>query len=60
MEGDWINDFLDEAEVFPEGEHDDQVDVCSQGTTILTNTASLDRGVGVAVIKKKTTNGDDD
>lgn len=60
VEGDWINDFLDEAEVFPEGEHDDQVDVCSQGTTILTNTASLDRGVGVAVIKKKTTNGDDD
>ena len=60
VEGDWINDFLDEAEVFPEGEHDDQVDVCSQGTTILTNTASLDRGVGVAVIKKKTVNGDDD
>jgi predicted phage terminase large subunit-like protein len=60
VEGDWINDFLDEAEVFPEGEHDDQVDVCSQGTTILTNTASLDRGVGVAVIKKKTVNSDDD
>jgi predicted phage terminase large subunit-like protein len=60
VEGDWINDFLDEAEVFPEGEHDDQVDVCSQGTTILTNTASLDQGVGVAVIKKKPVNSDDD
>ena len=60
VEGDWINSFLDEAEVFPEGEHDDQVDACSQATTILTTTGSLDRGVGAAVIKKKPVCGDDE
>jgi len=60
VEGDWINSFLDEVEVFPEGEHDDQVDACSQATTILTTTGSLDRGVGAAVIKKKPVCGDDE
>ncbi len=60
VEGDWINAFLVEAEVFPEGNHDDQVDVCSQGVVILNSTGSLDQGVGAAVIKKKPVNGDDD
>jgi len=60
VEGDWINAFLDEAEVFPEGDHDDQVDVCSRGVVILNSTGSLDQGIGAAVIKKKTVNGNDD
>jgi predicted phage terminase large subunit-like protein len=27
--GTWINEFLDEAEAFPTGSHDDQIDACS-------------------------------
>ena len=52
VEGDWISNFLDEAEVFPEGEHDDQVDACSNGVNILVNSIAPP-GVGVAVIRKK-------
>jgi predicted phage terminase large subunit-like protein len=29
VEGNWINDFLDEFEMFPEGAHDDIVDATS-------------------------------
>ena len=29
VRGPWINDFLDEAEAFPGGSHDDQVDSAS-------------------------------
>ena len=29
VRGPWINDFLDEAELFPHGAHDDQVDAVS-------------------------------
>ncbi len=29
VKGNWINDFLDEAEAFPNGSHDDQVDAVS-------------------------------
>jgi predicted phage terminase large subunit-like protein len=60
VEGDWINSFLDEAEVFPEGDHDDQIDVCSRGVVILNSTGLLDQGIGAAVIKKKIVNSDDD
>ncbi len=35
VRGDWINAFLDEAESFPEGEHDDQVDACSGAVNVL-------------------------
>ena len=58
VEGDWISNFLDEAEIFPEGEHDDQVDACSNGVNILVNSRAPP-GVGVAVIKKKIVYGDD-
>lgn len=34
--GAWIPDFLDELEVFPDGEHDDQVDAASAGYIFLT------------------------
>lgn len=46
VEGDWISSFLDEAEVFPEGEHDDQVDACSGGINILNTRAPPGVGVG--------------
>jgi len=49
VEGDWINEFLDEAESFPEGEHDDQVDACSGAVNILNSSAPP--GVGVGFIK---------
>jgi predicted phage terminase large subunit-like protein len=29
LDGHWIIDFLDEAEAFPKGKHDDQIDACS-------------------------------
>jgi predicted phage terminase large subunit-like protein len=35
VRGDWINAFLDEAECFPEGEHDDQVDATCGACNIL-------------------------
>lgn len=38
VKGAWINDFLDELESFPDGEHDDQVDAASGAYKELTNT----------------------
>lgn len=35
MQGSWINDFLSEIEVFPEGFHDDQVDAASGAFGVL-------------------------
>jgi predicted phage terminase large subunit-like protein len=35
VRGDWISALLDEAEVFPEGEHDDQVDSASGAFAVL-------------------------
>lgn len=35
--GAWIPDFLDEVDVFPDGEHDDQVDAVSSGYLYLTS-----------------------
>jgi predicted phage terminase large subunit-like protein len=35
MRGPWITAFLDEAEIFPKGTHDDQVDAVSGGFEIL-------------------------
>ena len=35
--GDWNKDFLDEAEVFPNGRHDDMVDAVSGALTMLTS-----------------------
>jgi len=46
VRGDWINAFLDEAEAFPEGEHDDQVDACSGAINILNSSAPPGKGVG--------------
>ncbi len=37
VRGQWINKFLDESEVFPEGAHDDMVDACSGALTYLTH-----------------------
>lgn len=52
VRGTWINDFLDEAEIFPNGTHDDQIDAVSgafemltQGTN--TNGVELLRGVKI-------------
>lgn len=36
VRGSWINDFLDEIEIFPYGAHDDQVDATSGAFEILT------------------------
>ena len=36
MQGAWIPAFLDEAEVFPHGEHDDQIDALSGAIAMLT------------------------
>jgi len=36
VRGKWINDFLDEAELFPYGAHDDQVDAVSGAFEMLT------------------------
>jgi predicted phage terminase large subunit-like protein len=46
VRGDWINAFLDEAEAFPEGEHDDQIDACSGAINILNSSAPPGKGVG--------------
>jgi len=35
VEGNWINAFFDEAEIFPEGAHDDQLDAIAGATAIL-------------------------
>jgi len=35
VEGPWINQFFDEAEIFPEGAHDDQLDAIAGATAIL-------------------------
>jgi predicted phage terminase large subunit-like protein len=35
VRGPWINDFLDEAEAFPQGPHDDQVDAVSGAFSIV-------------------------
>ncbi len=34
--GGWIGEFLDECEIFPDGEHDDQVDAAAAGYVYLT------------------------
>jgi predicted phage terminase large subunit-like protein len=47
VRGDWINAFLDEAESFPEGEHDDQIDACSGAVNVLNNRAPP--GVGAVM-----------
>lgn len=39
VRGDWINDFLDEAELFPLGAHDDQIDVISGAVAVLSQTS---------------------
>jgi predicted phage terminase large subunit-like protein len=36
VRGEWISDFLDEATVFPHGEHDDQVDAVSGAVQMIT------------------------
>jgi phage terminase large subunit-like protein len=36
VQGAWIPAFLDEAEVFPHGEHDDQIDALSGAIAMLT------------------------
>ena len=46
VRGDWISEFLDEAEAFPEGEHDDQVDACSGAINILNSSAPPGKCVG--------------
>ncbi len=46
VRGDWINAFLNEAEAFPEGEHDDQIDACSGAVNILNSSAPPGKGVG--------------
>ena len=51
VRGDWINEFLDEAEAFPEGEHDDQVDACSGAINILNSSAPPGKCVGFIRIK---------
>jgi predicted phage terminase large subunit-like protein len=35
VEGNWINAFFDEAELYPEGSHDDMLDACAQGVLYL-------------------------
>ncbi len=46
VRGDWISEFLDEAEVFPEGGHDDQVDAVSGAVGILNSRAPPGIGAG--------------
>jgi hypothetical protein len=41
VEGVWNSAFLDEVEAFPEGNHDDQVDVAAYAYNILCSTARL-------------------
>jgi len=35
LNGAWVEDFLDEADVFPDGKFKDQVDACSGAFTAL-------------------------
>lgn len=42
VRGSWINAFLDEAEAFPNGSHDDQVDAVSGALNILTRTGTAE------------------
>ena len=53
VRGDWINAFLDEAECFPEGEHDDQVDACSGALNVLALAAKASSGTGIMFPKSK-------
>ena len=53
VRGDWINAFLDEAEVFPEGEHDDQIDACSGALNVLTLAAKASSGSGIMFPKSR-------
>jgi predicted phage terminase large subunit-like protein len=41
--GPWVTDFLDEAEDFPEGDHDDQVDAVSGGSAAVKMKARVRR-----------------
>jgi len=41
VRGTWIGDFLDEAESFPNGSHDDQIDSASLALAELTRTRSM-------------------
>ena len=53
VRGDWINAFLDEAEAFPEGEHDDQIDACSGALNVLTLAAKASSGQGIMFPKSR-------
>ena len=35
VQGPWVREFLEEAEMFPNGPHDDQIDACSAGLSDL-------------------------
>ena len=41
VNGTWLNDFFDELDVFPDGQHDDQVDAASGAFTFLTDGGSI-------------------
>lgn len=47
VRGEWINCFLDELEVFPEGAHDDQVDTAAYAFNVLTNVARRPKAGGL-------------
>jgi len=44
VNGSWVNDFLDEAEAFPLGEHDDQIDAVSGAFSKLRGPLEVGRG----------------
>jgi predicted phage terminase large subunit-like protein len=48
VRGEWIGDLLDEAEAFPNGEHDDQIDAISGAMKYLTDRAAPAASVSVA------------
>lgn len=55
VQGDWINDFLDEIVAFPEGNTKDQVDVCSASLSILNEMKDTKRVVSPVMggVKKR-------
>jgi predicted phage terminase large subunit-like protein len=53
VRGDWISAFLDEAESFPEGEHDDQIDSCSGALNVLALAAKASSGSGIMFPKSR-------
>jgi predicted phage terminase large subunit-like protein len=55
VKGDWMNDFFDEAELFPHGAHDDIVDACSGAYLVLAemqSTSTLDDILVVGNVQK--------